>query len=515
MEEERSRTEGVFERVTSNGVGRLMQLFRGWTMLFTPLDLHSETAIIQLEATADRWCRPKENVNSMRRFAFVGSSIAALLTFIVVTPAVVEAATPRMVHESTPATSTCASAGFCAFDLYINGANSSPPGWGTVAISPTPTSNPDGPTESTCSNLYVSPCYVGDWSSSQTITLTAEPTTGNPSVSYFTGWSGACSGSSLTCTFSLPYQSQATCTGGVPSDPPGAVTVVCATFSGSPPCGNTALTSKSQSYRSPTFNDAFPRVTGSTSCSPKKTSGTWSGYYAWTTKPFTYITTTFVQPKMTCPAAASEPAETNIWVGFDGTPWIKGASSGTVEQAGTEAFCTATGNPTYSAWYEMFGTSVNNGSQIYFDGKTGAGHSKPNIALKPGDQITVTVSFSASTGKYTLSVSDAGPVGSVGPPIMGTAVVACSRATCKRGSAEWIVERRSDGPGGLAKWGNLEMQNDLASTTVPATPSSISSFKHYGPITMLANDGTTVMAKPAGLTNVGKAFAVTFKDSGP
>jgi hypothetical protein len=448
-------------------------------------------------------------IASLRRVSLVATTAALFLV-------VLAAASPQAASASTTtAANACTSSteGFCGFDLYVNGASSSPPGWGTVTISPTPTSNEGGQTTSTCSDLYETPCYVGDWTSPLTVTLTAQATSGSPNVSYFDGWSGACAGSALTCTFTLPYESQATCTGGDPSDPPGAWTAVCANFSGSPPkCGNPV----SQNSLASIHDNVSSSVKGATSCSPKTTSGTWSGYYSYSTKAFTYITTTFVQPKMTCPAAASEPAETNIWAGFDGASWIKSASGNTVEQAGTEALCTAAGaDPVYSAWYEMFGTSVNNGNQVYFDGKTGAGHAKPQIVVKPDDQITVTLSFDKTTGKYTLTVSDGGPHGSAGPTVTGTATVSCGGATCKRGSAEWVVERRSNGPGGLAKWEKLEMQNDLASTTVPATPSSISSFTHYGPITMIANNDATVMAKPASLTDGGQAFAVTFKDPGP
>jgi Peptidase A4 family len=135
----------------------------------------------------------------------------------------------------------------------------------------------------------------------------------------------------------------------------------------------------------------------------------WSGFAVTSTKKFTYAQSRFVQPTLTCPGDHANEWSSN-WVGLDGF------NNTTVEQDGTAAHCGGANNttPVYKAWYEMFPA----GSVNVF-------------TVSPGDTINTSVSF--SNGKFILTVSDLTSGKSA------THTAKC--ASCKRTSAEWIVER--------------------------------------------------------------------------
>lgn len=134
----------------------------------------------------------------------------------------------------------------------------------------------------------------------------------------------------------------------------------------------------------------------------------WSGYAAVSGKKFTFVHSTFIQPKVKCPGVANQ--WTSAWVGLDGF------TSNSVEQDGTFATCGGKNNktPQYEAWYELFpAASVN------------------VFKVKPGDKIDARVKF--ANGKFTLTIAD------LTSHKKATKTAACS--SCQRSSAEWIVER--------------------------------------------------------------------------
>ncbi len=137
----------------------------------------------------------------------------------------------------------------------------------------------------------------------------------------------------------------------------------------------------------------------------------WSGFAVTSSKKFTYAQSRFVEPTLTCPGDHANEWQSN-WVGLDGF------NNGTVEQTGTAAHCGGASNttPVYKAWYEMFPAGSVNVFTVF-----------------PGDTINTSVSF--SNNKFTLTVADltAGHKHSV------THTATCG--SCKRASAEWIVER--------------------------------------------------------------------------
>ena len=136
----------------------------------------------------------------------------------------------------------------------------------------------------------------------------------------------------------------------------------------------------------------------------------WSGYAVAGKKAYSYVTSSWVVPTLTCPGVADQWS--SEWVGLDGY------NDQTVEQDGTDAWCGGASDttPKYEAWYEMFpADSVN------------------LFAVHPGDIIDATVSYSDATSDFTLTVSD------LTTGKTGTDAATCS--TCARASAEWIIER--------------------------------------------------------------------------
>jgi hypothetical protein len=206
----------------------------------------------------------------------------------------------------------------------------------------------------------------------------------------------------------------------------------------------------------------------------------WSGYVAGTgpkTETFKTITSTYVQPAVTCPVSG---AFTVFWVGLDG--W----NSETVEQDGTAAACNGK-TPEYFAWWEMFPTNS----------------IQPTIAIAPGDMIQATVKFSGK--KYTLTVKDKTKKKTV------TVHEECAAGlTCKRNSAEWIVERPSFGGSDfapLADWGTMMLAKDKASTSSKAR--SISAFPNTA-VEMVNNSDTAELATVGPLNSAGNSFLDTW-----
>jgi hypothetical protein len=211
--------------------------------------------------------------------------------------------------------------------------------------------------------------------------------------------------------------------------------------------------------RHATFQPGGPiiRVPGNSSL--QTVSLNWSGYAAVSKTPFNYVHSTFVQPSVRCPGIANQV--TSNWVGLDGF------TNQTVEQDGTFGFCGGPNHttPVYEAWYEMYPkASVN------------------VFAVHAGDIISEQVSY--TSGKFTLSVSDL----TTGKSASTTA--ACS--SCKRASAEWIIERPATclnkactkvGLTELADYGTATMSADQAS--VDGGPvKNVGNFLNY-PIFMI------------------------------
>jgi Peptidase A4 family len=202
----------------------------------------------------------------------------------------------------------------------------------------------------------------------------------------------------------------------------------------------------------------------------------WSGFAVTSTKKFTYAESRFVQPTLTCTGDHANEWSSN-WVGLDGF------NNTTVEQDGTAAHCGGANNttPVYKAWYEMFPA----GSVNVF-------------TVSPGDTINTQVSF--SNGKFSLTVSD------ITSGKSATHTAKC--ASCKRTSAEWIVERPELCTSAtncflahLANFGTTSMSAKVRVAGVSAAQ-GIPNFRNYN-ITMFDTANTQ-------LDSVGKVSSNTF-----
>jgi len=215
----------------------------------------------------------------------------------------------------------------------------------------------------------------------------------------------------------------------------------------------------------------------------------WSGYAATSTTPFTYASTQFVQPAVSCSNLPTKAVYTSNWVGLDGF------NDQTVEQDGTSAHCNRySGLPDYYAWIEMYPLPT-----------------VREFNVTPGDVIKASVAYSTG-GNFTLTVSDV--------TAGATKSVTDTCATCERASAEWIIER----PAGcnpfpthcflfaLANFGTATMFDNSA-TLQGGTRTGLSSLPHVHQIFMVqptSNGGFYSLDNVSPISAAGNAFTTTW-----
>jgi Peptidase A4 family len=204
--------------------------------------------------------------------------------------------------------------------------------------------------------------------------------------------------------------------------------------------------------------------------SPQGTSGNWSGYVDLGST-YTSVTTTFRQPELDC--AQTPNAYAGFWVGFDG------ATTQTVEQTGTVAYCDGTTDENFG-WYEMYPQGSNDYSNV----------------IEPGDLMYESVTFTG-TDVYTLLLQD-----KTRGWCQRTVVTADGDA---RSSAEVIAEAPTgdDGQLPLADFGTATFEN----STVDGAP-----IAQQDPteVTMVSPTGSA-LATPSPLTH--HAFSVAWQSA--
>jgi len=137
-------------------------------------------------------------------------------------------------------------------------------------------------------------------------------------------------------------------------------------------------------------------------------SDNWAGYAATSSKKFTYVHSTFVEPTLHC---GGHPDQwVSHWVGFDGL------GGKTAEQVGTDATCGGAKytTPVYEAWYEMYPSGVVNVFKV-----------------SATDPINASVSY--TDNQFVLTITDLNS--------QDTKTVHATCASCQRSTAEWITER--------------------------------------------------------------------------
>jgi uncharacterized repeat protein (TIGR02543 family) len=367
-------------------------------------------------------------------------------------------------------------------------------------------------------------------SASDTITFNSEggvavvPVTGPvgteitlPSDTYagytFDGWFLASSGGkaltspyTITATTTLYAQWTASASDTITFNSEGGVAVAPVTG----PVG-TEITLPSDTYAGYTFDGWFLASSGSKALTSPYTitatttlyaqwtanasyleSSNWSGY-ANSGATFNAVSASWTVPTVNCQSGAN--AYSAQWIGIDGY------TSSTVEQDGTETDCIG-GSASYDAWYEMYGDSaVNNGYEVEISPTTNP--------VDAGDSMSASVSFSASTGEWTLTIDDSTRWSAA----YSTTI---SFSTPARSSAEWVVERpeicsQTCLLTSLADFGSVSFSN--ASTTTINSSGSISANPYAAIEMVAAGYGSTVLAVPGALDSTGDDFTDTWEAS--
>jgi hypothetical protein len=190
----------------------------------------------------------------------------------------------------------------------------------------------------------------------------------------------------------------------------------------------------------------------------------WSGYAVVPGAGVKAVGGTWVVPSV----SGTGTAESSAWVGIDGS------GSNTVEQIGTAEQIT-NGQPSYHAWYEMYGTAGPSYYEVPIN----------TMSIQPGDTITAEVSFTAeasylgSINAFLLQIRDT----RVGGPVQYFSITQSS-PVAQRASAEWIVEAPMLGGNEqpLANFGSVHFSGAWA--TVGSTTGPINAFANNYAITM-------------------------------
>ncbi|MGH3510617.1 MAG: G1 family glutamic endopeptidase [Nocardioidaceae bacterium] len=205
----------------------------------------------------------------------------------------------------------------------------------------------------------------------------------------------------------------------------------------------------------------------------QSTSSNWAGYAAIGTT-FTSVSSSWTQPTASCTNAQTY---SSFWVGLDGY------SSNSVEQTGTDADCSASGVPSYYAWYEMYPKyPVNLKTRSY--------------PVSPGDHLSASVTFTGRNSfKLTIADSTRG----------WTFTTSQKSGKAARTSAEVIAEAPSSSSGvlPLTNFGAVSFSGSTANGQPLST---------FSPDKIDMVSGTTTKATTGSISGSG-AFGVTWVHS--
>ncbi len=234
------------------------------------------------------------------------------------------------------------------------------------------------------------------------------------------------------------------------------------------------------------------------SASSPSISSNWAGYAvagrSGQSQTFSSVSGTWVAPAATCtPGQATFSA---FWVGIGGLS----QNSQALEQTGSEADCSASGRPEYSAWYEL----------------VPAPPVTMNLNVNAGDVVSASVTVRAN--RVTLRFTDR---------TKGTSVTEHQRVSqLDLSSAEWIAEAPSqcDNSGNcvptpLTNFGTVAFSN-LSATSAGHTGTIADPAWTSQAIELQADSGagrhrfarslSTTSATPSALSATGDAFSVVF-----
>jgi hypothetical protein len=219
-------------------------------------------------------------------------------------------------------------------------------------------------------------------------------------------------------------------------------------------------------------------------------SGNWSGYAFYTSSG---TTVNSVQGEWVVPAAngsVTPNAYSSFWVGIDGANPNLPTNEETVEQIGTDSD-TLSGVPSYYVWYEMYPSGS---------------HEIASMSISPGDTMSASVQYVASTGQFTLSITDLSQTNDS----YSQSHSVRNGYTATRSTAEWIAEAPySGGVLPLSEFGTTTFSGCSASlsNSVSGPISTFSSYPGYDSI-MLTPTSSGLGAIPSSLDASGSSFSL-------
>jgi hypothetical protein len=220
----------------------------------------------------------------------------------------------------------------------------------------------------------------------------------------------------------------------------------------------------------------------------------WAGYAAsGSGAQFKRVASTWVQPAVSC--QAGDPGYSAYWVGLGGLHTTAKA----LEQIGTEADCSSTGQASYTAWYEL----------------VPAGSVPVHLTVRPGDTLSASVTVASGTVKLYLNNRTRGthfgktlrvtPLDVTSAEWIVEAPATCEAAGChvlplaNFGTASFAGARATSIGGHI---GTIADQN-WSATALSLSPDSGGSLM---PTT------STAGATPGDLSASGDGFTVTYND---
>jgi len=269
--------------------------------------------------------------------------------------------------------------------------------------------------------------------------------------------------------------------------------------------GSTSSSPATTGSSSPTGHRSF---VSAGSQAQEATSANWAGYAVGdTSSPFSSVSGSWVEPTDDCTGGQSDAA---FWVGLGGTA----EQSDSLEQIGTEADCSASGNADYFAWYELVPSAP----------------VRLGLAIQPGDHVSARVAVSGTN--VTVSLSDQ----TSGQSVTKTLQMSDPDTS----SAEWIAEAPSTCGGSgtsdcqplpLADFGNVTFTSasatagghtgTISDSSWSAQPVELSGgysgarfgFSDPAFASGSASGQSSASASPTTLSSDGSSFAVSWSAS--
>jgi Peptidase A4 family len=264
-------------------------------------------------------------------------------------------------------------------------------------------------------------------------------------------------------------------------------------------CGGGTSTSTSTSSHPSAGTTTSPAAArpASTVAVTDQEDSNWAGYVvassATAKTSFSAVSGSWTQPTVDC--AAGSPSHSAFWIG------LGGYTGDHLEQTGTSADCSASGQASYSAWYEL----------------VPAAQVPVTMTVRPGDRLRARVAVSGTT--VTISLSDLTRHATFSKQLqMSSPTVS---------SAEWIAEAPSRCLSSssqdchilsLADFGSVTFTGASA-TAAGRTGSITSGLGPVSALTLEANPGfgrqyataAQADASPGALSGNGSSFAVTWQ----